>query len=213
MDLAYQNISHNNPDLILKEIMSLKPGARFLDIGANIGFYSINASRVIGQEGRVYSFEPSMREYIRLINNITINHIGNIIPYNFALGDSQGELIISVAKDHTGLNRLNTNVEFEIENTQLVHCITLDKFFKDEEVQFDLVKLDVEGAEYLVLLGMSSLLAEKRIRKLIVEITPKYFKQFGYDKETLYQYLAEYSFNPSIMSDDWQYDEIFTLDN
>ncbi|MCZ7612749.1 MAG: FkbM family methyltransferase [Ignavibacteriaceae bacterium] len=97
-----------------------------MDVGANIGFYSLNASRIIGNSGRVYSFEPSVREYIRLLNNIRINDVKNIIPYNFALCDKQGEFVLSTAKTHTGLNTLNDKNEFDIQTHQLVQGITLD---------------------------------------------------------------------------------------
>ncbi|MCZ7612748.1 MAG: hypothetical protein M5T52_04180 [Ignavibacteriaceae bacterium] len=62
-------------------------------------------------------------------------------------------------------------------------------------------------------MGMRKLLSERRIKKMVIEITPKYLQSFGHTKENIYQYLEEFGFKSELMLDTWQYDEIFTLEN
>lgn len=212
MDLSYLKIDLKNPDITLQEIKKLKWDSKFIDVGANIGFYSLMASKIIGEPGRVFSFEPSYREYSRLLKNIELNHCNNIIPFNFALTNEIREVLLSTSKSHTGLNTLNSVTEFEISGYQLVQAVTLDYIFSASDVEFDLIKIDVEGAEYLVLQGMQKILAERRIKKIVIEITPKFFNSFGYDKHTLYSFIESFGFKATIRSEDWQYDEIFSLE-
>ena len=209
MDISYIDIDLQSPNLILSEILKLQAGSTFIDIGANIGFYSLLAGKVIGEHGRVYSFEPSNREFKRLLQNIEINKIHNIIAYNLALIDETKEINLKIIKGHTGMNSFFPPSDTQSLGNQLTQGMGLDSIFIEEDIVYDLVKIDVEGAEYLVLKGMKNLLQFKRINKLIVEITPEYFINFGYDKNTLFNFMEELGYTPTLNANEWQYDEIF----
>lgn len=213
MDTSYfaKNFYQNN--ILIDEIFKLKPNQNFLDVGANIGYYSILASKIVGRNGRVYSFEPSLREFFRLIKNIDLNKCTNIIPLNIALSDSNNELSFSIAEGHTGLNSMKIYDNSVRKRIQLTRTIRLDNLFCSENIKFHIVKIDVEGAELLVLKGMEDLLKSKNIDKIIIEITPRFFNLFNYSKKDIYEYLEQFGYQPTINCNSEQYDELFVLDN
>jgi FkbM family methyltransferase len=199
-------------DQILKSIAELKQGDTFVDIGANIGYYSILASQEIGQSGMAYSFEPSFREYRRLLNGILLNGVTNIMPFNFAISDFCGHNNFLIESDHTGMNKLNIST---LTNSL---SITVPTFSFDSIVinqcieKIDLMKIDVEGAEFLVLSGMKETLAARKVKVIVVEITPKFLNEFGHNKDQIYSLMESFGFSPIVNSKEWQFDEIFVLD-
>ncbi len=108
MDLSYYEKSNPSNSLIKEYLDKLKAGDNFIDVGANIGYYSLLASGKVGISGAVYSFEPSTREYKRLIDNIKLNNCSNVTPYNIALSDHSGETELHVSEGHTGLNKMRS---------------------------------------------------------------------------------------------------------
>ena len=211
MDTSYFSKDFKKNNLILEEINNLKTGQNFLDIGANIGYYSLMASKIIGSTGRVYSFEPSNREFRRLLKNIELNNCTNIIPLNIALSDLNNEIEFSVAKGHTGLNSIIIADKSVVKISQITKAMRLDSIINSENRKFHLVKIDVEGAELLVLKGMEEILKAHTIQRFVIEITPRFFKVFGYKKEDIYNFLLGYGYKSLINNDSEQYDELFIL--
>lgn len=212
MDTSYFSTDFKNNNLILAEINNLEEGQNFLDIGANIGYYSLLASKIIGNAGRVYSFEPSNREFRRLLKNIELNNCTNIIPLNIALSDLNSEIDFSVAKGHTGLNSIIIADKSVVKTSQIIRAMRLDSFFNSENRKLHLVKIDVEGAELLVLKGMKDILKAHTIQKFVIEITPRFFNAFDYKKEDVYNFLSGYGYTSLLNNDAEQYDELFILE-
>jgi FkbM family methyltransferase len=143
----------------------LKEGMVFIDAGANEGLYSLFASRCVGPSGRVFSFEPSQREFHRLSCNIQINGLENVQAVPAALSDESGEAELHVADStHAGQNTLGTFIyEVPLLRTEKVSARTLDSFVAEHGVaRLDVVKLDVEGAERRVLEGSRAVLRQMR---------------------------------------------------
>jgi FkbM family methyltransferase len=211
MDLSYLSKDNQSHSLVLKYIDYLKPGDTFIDIGANIGFFSAIAAQKVGPSGKVFSFEPSPREYQRLLFTISKNNLSNIIiPFNLALADCKEILSLVIAENHTGINSLQNSSHMNNLNYTKVFTTRLDDLIEEK---IKLVKIDVEGAEYRVLKGMETLLNNGKIDTLIVEITPMFLKKFGSTKDELYQYLEQKKFHPNTLkNEEWQYDEVFSLE-
>ena len=108
MDLSY--LQEGGHDLIRNQINSLEDGDFFIDIGANSGYFSILASKKVKEKGIVLSFEPSQREYAKLLANISNNNCTNVTPINIALGEISNLNSINIAKEHTGLNQIIINI-------------------------------------------------------------------------------------------------------
>jgi FkbM family methyltransferase len=163
-------------------------GNIIIDCGAYIGLYSIISSKLCGSDGRIISVEPNPTVFEHLRRNIQLNKIENVILFNMALADKESEMEFFIPKgsaagstfylEHLSLQKVE---EF---NKMVVKAITLDKLMEMENLSHvNIVKIDVEGAELLVLRGGQNALKSKRIDKLIVEIhktinTPKEVMDF-----------------------------------
>ena len=210
MDLSYLE---NNPTYkdILAHIDKLKEGDVFVDIGANIGYFSFYAAKKVGSRGKVYAFEPSDREYERLLKGIEKNQLTNILTYNLALSDHTGVVKLMIEPFHTGLNAMASEETNSSKSVVTKPCDTLDHVMNGAEIE--LVKLDVEGAEHLVLKGAERLLTSKKIKKLVVEITPGFLQKFGSSKQELFGLMNAAGYSSTINSEALQYDEVFVTGN
>ena len=140
----------------------LRPGMRFVDIGANIGLYSLFAAWRVGDSGQVTAIEPSRREFQRLVDNIQLSRSNNIRPMNVAITDQVGEAQLSVAiADYAGHNTLGSfgSDSVTLDYTERVSTTTVDELAPSLG-RVDVLKLDVEGAEFVVLRGAEATLVK-----------------------------------------------------
>ncbi|MDC9722842.1 MAG: FkbM family methyltransferase [Urechidicola sp.] len=147
----------------------LNQNSVFVDLGANFGLYTLYASKLIGMDGKVISFEPFKKNYKALTNNIAINNFNNIQSENIAVGEREGE--INLYYDSSEMNLGMASTKF-IENSyrEKATIITLDSYFSDKSIsRIDFVKIDIEGHEYKALLGMKNLLLRHH-PTLLIEI-------------------------------------------
>lgn len=218
MDAHYFDPRHreaSDATILAHEIAQLSEGDVFIDVGANIGYYSILAARRVGTAGVVLAFEPSQREFARLVQNLALNACGNVVPVSVALGVVPAIAELHIAPTHTGLNTLHVSSTaahaFGNATTERVLVPRFDDFvaplFAARGVR--LMKIDVEGAEMDVLLGMQESLRRQLFERIVVEITPRFLERFGHSKEALYALLENCGYTPRFRSHDWQYDEVF----
>lgn len=166
----------------------LRPDSVVIDVGANIGFLSLQAARYC-KNGFVFSFEPDSDTFRNLEKNIAENSYVNIKLFKKALGNEPGQLnLYKLEKNNPGANRilLHGNMP-ENENHEIVEVCTLDEFI-NEFPSVDVLKIDVEGFEINVLRG-----AEYVIRKwkpiLFVELAEVNQKQQGYSARQLVEFI------------------------
>ena len=165
----------------------------FIDVGAAFGIYSLLASRCLIDTGLVISIEPSRKNFAVLLDNIKINQIQNINPYNLAFSNIIGSTKLYHAND-PGRNSLAKVGEFEDSENVLVE--SLDNFLQKNNVtKVDIIKIDVEGAEGLVIEGACSTIHVFR-PIIIFEINKNKNYQFDRKLETACKFLYEekYSF-------------------
>ena len=164
----------------------------FVDIGANVGSYTILAGGHIGAS--VVSVEPVPKTYEYLRNNIAINKISNkVVSYNFALGNEKGQLSFTSTLDT--MNHVATNTETD---TIQVPVDTLDSIMEKEKEPV-LLKIDVEGFETDVLKGATQTLKKDNLKAIIIELNGSGAK-YGYDESLLHEKLLTYNYRP------YQYD-------
>ena len=158
--------------LVLQRL--LRPGDTFLDVGANVGWFSMLAARWVGPHGRVISLEPSERECRRLREHVARNHLANVCVLRLAAGRDEGAAVLHVADErHSGLNTLKPTFMYRDvaeAHTEPVRVTTLDRVVEQESVSVvHVIKIDVEGAEYDVLLGARRVL-ERHKPVVILEV-------------------------------------------
>jgi len=146
-------------DLVLS---ALQPGMTFVDVGANVGFFSIPAAKKI-EAGTVLAFEPHRWTYERLVENARLNEVTNLQAFRSALGDYEGEAVLHVnAAGKDGLNTMGrpTHPDSEVVGTEVVSVAALDDFLRRKSIySVDVMKVDVEGAELFVFRGARQLLS------------------------------------------------------
>ena len=133
---------------------------RFIDVGANIGIYTLLASRYIRDGGQVIAFEPSPIELAKLLKTVEWNHLANVTVENLAVGASNEE--VSFFESTTGagaLNRIGKPAKANLAFREvIVSCRRLDDYFQDPAPVMTLMKVDVEGFELPVLQGAADLI-------------------------------------------------------
>jgi len=149
-------------------IRFLKPGETFIDIGANIGFYSMLASDLVGSTGKILSFEPTPRTFKTLQKNALLQK--NISVENMALSDKDETISIAdYGSKFSGSNSLNPILPKEVDNflkttpTKIaIRATTLDAMVEQYTLHPSFIKIDVEGYESHVLKGMKNVLSLSR---------------------------------------------------
>ncbi len=144
----------------------LKPGMTFVDVGSYVGEHCVRASRIVGDRGRVYAFEPIPATFEVLMRNIYSNRLRNVLCERIALSDRCGEAAYEhrLYPDGSGLARVAENHEINKINpvlwTRTVNTMSLDEYARKKDLlAIDLLKLDVEGAELKVLRGSRGILS------------------------------------------------------
>lgn len=186
----------------------LRPGMKVLDIGANIGLYSILAGKRVAPGGRVWSFEPSVETTLRLHRNLQLNGVTTVTTVRTALAESSGG-VLELARDRGrgdgerflvaggAIGRLGEE-QPAIEDVESVPVTTLDEYFSAEPLdssKIDFLKIDIEGGELLVFSGARRLLEENRQLVIMFESTPEGSDRYGYRQEDLFAFLRGFGFH------------------
>lgn len=158
----------------------------FVDIGANVGAYTILACSAIGATG--YCFEPVPSTYIKLMTNINLNNIEkNVISLNIAIGNAKGK--ISFSSNENCLNHVIADGE-EVKNIIDVNISTLDEELKGDPL---LIKIDVEGYETPALEGAKNTLKNNNLCAVIMELNGC-GSRYGFDESKILQMMFDYGF-------------------
>jgi FkbM family methyltransferase len=175
----------------------LKPSMIVLDIGAHHGFYTLLASYKVGPIGQVIAFEPSPREYQRLLWHLRLNRRKNVLAEPFALGSHEGttQLFLVRGRD-TGCNSLRPPKTADPASPVQVPIVRLDDYLERQGItHVDFVKMDVEGAELEVLRGATSLLSRKPRPVWMMEVQDIRTEAFGYSAKDIVEFLRERDFH------------------
>jgi len=159
------------PEVSLYIMKNLKLGETFMDIGANNGYYTILAAELVGPTGKVISLEPNPNAFQRLLHNIEINNLKNIIPLNIALSDKDGKATLYLNDgSEDGLASLIKGEQsksfFEVELKRF------DDLFEDEKI--NIIKMDVEGSEINIIRTAENYIESHKGIKIIMEWNPSY---------------------------------------
>jgi FkbM family methyltransferase len=171
----------------------LRPGDLFVDIGANIGLFTVIAATRVTQRGTVYAFEPVMTARRRLEENVQLNHLGNVHVEPFALSDQDGWLEILVPTDGwDAWSSLATPTAGRDIRKDRVETLTWDTFAKERgQLRPTMMKIDVEGWENRVLSGATATLSATDAPLLQVEFCDKAAHAARSSCALLYQHLLE----------------------
>lgn len=171
----------------------LRKGDKFIDIGANIGIYSLLAASLVGKQGCVDCFEPCPQTFNRLKENITRNNIRQVNLHALALAESSG--FVKFTQDLDGTNHIILSDSNE-HNFITVPSETLDETLSDSE-NYVMAKLDVEGVELSVLKGADNLLSKNNPPVLQLEINGLH-QRYNYQSNELINFLKSKGYEMAV---------------
>lgn len=182
----------------------LRPGDAFIDAGANIGYFSLLASRLVGKEGSVVAIEASPSIYGALDNNLARNKATNVRGVNLAVSDSYGIVKIYRGPDtNLGLTSVLPQAGHELEGE--VPAAPLSAILTEDEInRARVVKIDVEGWEWSAVVGLVPLLYRGREDlEVVVEVSPQRLEQEGRTPEDLFAIFYEAGFTAYCLHNDY----------
>ena len=164
--------------LIKKEV---KKGDVVLDIGAHIGYYTLIFARLVGDQGKVFAFEPDPTNFTLLTKNVAANNYKNVVLVQKAVSNQTGTVRLYLSPQDTADHRIyNSN---DGRQSIEVADIRLDDYFQDFGEKVDFVKMDIQGAEGKAIQGMSNLLTMNDSIKMVMEFQPLGLKKSGIEPE------------------------------
>ena len=179
----------------------LKPGMVFFDVGANIGQFTILAADRLNNDGIVFSFEPSPREFAMLESTVSLNRLSNVKLYSSAVGSTNSREKLKVFSGKYGaFNTLGAPSHSKVQNESYseveVECVTLDSIVKQARLDHvDLMKIDVEGGEVDVLRGASSLMQMEESPVVICEVGDETLAGYGETGKSLRGIFSEFAYD------------------
>ncbi|MEQ1887276.1 MAG: FkbM family methyltransferase [Bryobacteraceae bacterium] len=191
----------------------LGPTAVFFDVGAHIGYDTLRGSVLVGPSGKVVAFEPNPNTLALLRDNVSASQAANVVIQPFACGDKEGSLTLfdSTSSGNSGASSLAlANADQQSAGglpSFTVRVRRIDDVVNELGItRLDLMKIDVEGAEYMVLRG-----AEETLRrfhpKVVMEIIPKQLENMHTSKDEVFAFMTKLGYGPGrqVDDEDWEW--------
>jgi len=176
----------------------LSKNAVFVDIGANEGWFSLEAARLAGPKGKVLACEPQERLWPVILKNVALNGLSNVQLIPCAVADRHGDGVINLyPSTNTGSSHIGGTTR-RWEKTQATKLLPLYSILDGIGQTVDLIKIDVEGYEMEVLRSAGAHLGSS-IRKLVVEVHPGPLKNLGSSAEEVGQYLWDHGYRMRVV--------------
>lgn len=179
----------------------ITPGMVVIDVGANIGYFSLLASTLVGSGGCVHAFEPDPVNCGLLRKNVRMNHASNIKVVQAALSNNDEPLQLFLNSDNKGDHRI-WEATGEARTRISVKAMTLDQYLNKTGTVPKFIKIDVQGAEGYVLEGMKETLAQSALSYLILEFWPEALRKCQTDPQRLIKQVADAGFTIRVVADD-----------
>lgn len=176
----------------------VKKGGVAIDIGANIGLFSVYLSKELGKKGKVYAFEPIKDTYWRMKENLTLNRCENVEAFQEAISNKKGKAVMNVFPEGYGAWNTFGKPQFgEIKpiSRETVPVTTLDEFVKQKDIRkIDFLKIDVEGFELDVLQGGKKAITSNKVKHLSFEISQTPLEGAKRTGDDIFNILTKYGF-------------------
>jgi len=192
LDLSINGVYGELDTKIIRD--NIKEGHIVIDVGANIGYYTLIFAQLAGTTGKVFAFEPEPKNFELLQKNVKVNDYSNTINQNYAVSDSNGNVSLFLAKNGIVGHRISN---FDINsNSILVKKIPLDDYFTKLNLldKINFVKIDVEGFEFGVLKGMTKIIEKSKNLKIFLEFNRTGIEEAGFDPKEILDFLYKNNF-------------------
>ena len=185
----------------------VKPSHTCLDIGANIGYFTILMAR---RCRLVRSYEPEASNYQQLIKNIMLNETYNIYPSRIAIAEHSGQALLYLCDTNNGMNRLYSSVLCN--GQMIVKTVKLDDIWNElDRFKVDFIKMDIEGAELGALRGMTEMLLNCK-PTILMEFHPPSIEESGANPKEIYDLLKGLGYSIYLIpntKEEFTYEELY----
>lgn len=201
-DIKY-HLADEKEMILLEEF--IKPGDTAIDIGGNFAYYTERMSRIAGDAGKIYAFEPipfTFEIFSMLVKKLKLKNV-----YFYKKGVSNKNETVQFRIPKTDIGTFNTgmahisarnnnisdvNKDYDYSNEETFDCevIALDDFFKSNMPRLSFIKIDIEGAELFALQGAKNLLTKYK-PAILIEINPVFLEGFGLTQENVVSFINE----------------------
>lgn len=164
--LSHKIYEPSETELIKREV---KKGYIVLDIGANIGYYTLMMAKLVGKEGKVFAFEPDPSSFEILKKNVEMNNYENVVYIQKAVYNTTGKTNLYIC----GYDHRNNSIYDVYDKSIEIESIRLDDYFSNYDGVIDFIKMDVQGAEVNALQGMPLTLQKNKNISMVTEIWPE----------------------------------------
>jgi FkbM family methyltransferase len=157
------------------------------DIGANVGYFTLLATKNAVNNSRIYAFEPITRTVQRLKDNLSLNKCGSSVTVEkLAVGKSSSTLTLHIGNQYNwGMSSVNRHEESSTD-TEIITCVAIDEYVRLHKIQkIDLMKIDVEGAEFDAVSGMQETLTNLR-PIVLIELLDAHLEKQGHHSSEIY---------------------------
>jgi len=177
-------------------LSKINKGDTVIDVGANIGFFSLLAAKKIGSRGKIFAIEPLKQANNWLKKNLKLNSFENYKVLEVAVGEKQGTMKMYKKSKSAEMIILDPTVsKDDLLICGEINIETIDNIISTKKIEkVNLLKIDVEGFEHEVLLRCKESFKAKKIENIICEIHTKYLKNRGIEEQSLYTLLRKNNF-------------------
>jgi|TARA_B110000438_G_scaffold23772_1_gene21849 FkbM family methyltransferase len=180
----------------------VKKGDNVIDVGAHVGYYTFLMAKMVGNEGKVYSFEPDPENFALLKKGIEANNLKNVEIIQKAVSNTNSTIKLFLSDTDRATNRIYDAGINDAHKIIEVETCSIDEFLNEKEIKIDFVKIDAEGSEQGVIEGMKTTLKNNSNITMMTEFFPFLIEKYGSSPKKYLQTLEEMSFNiQNIMED------------
>jgi len=183
------------PDYAEMQFMKryLLPGDNFIDIGANIGIYTLFTASLVRQTGCIESFEAIPATALKLKQQTKLNNLSNVNIHEVAVSSKNGTAEFELTRDDCTAHLATGEY---VNPEQSIRTVKLDDFLS-QQTSYAMGKMDIEGAEILALQGASNMLKDANPPVWQLELAG-YSKRYGYQSNQVLDFLRRYNFHCAI---------------
>ncbi|WP_044639887.1 FkbM family methyltransferase [Risungbinella massiliensis] len=180
----------------------IKPEMTFLDIGAHCGYFSLLASYLVGPKGKVHAFEPNPHHHENFLKSKIVNGFSQLELHKVALANEDSDVMLYIPNNLTASATIHEKVDDEYDHIEKIQVrgVNLDSYLPD--LTADIIKIDIEGAEPLIMDSLFSVIRRSPDVKIIMEFNRYSWESDGHNSEEILNRFVNEGFSISVI----QYD-------